>query len=803
MMPKKQHLSAGSRAPQRSKDQRSRRVLRSTPPGADLHVLIPELVWDPVQVSRLSAKTCWHKANNALIESFQLLGYNFKSVLCASPPSSSVPELMSVLKQWTAFWLPHMLNDQTPVQRFNPYELCSNEFRRFIKNRVTGHGKSRRIRIGALLLYSKRLFPAFTAEMVREKVSEFAQAVARPSPSILHRKKSIFREIWHSVHEVLGGEQGFVADYTKPFPPSVSACWENSRSEGGIQAWVLEEVLSKHQDDPSLRRVFSQHSLTLEELDPKAGFPELVWQKLLRCLLEAMEMDLEGDFENFPVAATGLTEPLKVRIVTKANWFLQLLSPVQKAWHSRMREHPIYELIGGADVESSLSGLHLKKGEYVVSGDYSAATDNIYLEYTEEAARAMLEYTQFRLPPGLERFETLLRQLALGTLTRSFLDLKGAAPVRITRGQMMGHILSFPLLCIINRSASCLAIPRSRFMKINGDDVIFPAKKPEYRQWKRATSLVGLEFSVGKNYFSRDLALVNSVFCVWDKMKSSWVRLAVPNVGLLNMPIDRQWDLRSGRQILPWEQLSQLFREFLSFSNEKNYQKFERMFRKYYPILRGFPGPLYGPVAYGCFGARVPSIHYQYSRNQLMWMNAHRLGIFNYLEGTRSDYTRVCNSYEFFIKTRSFLSAGGLARSYHLDFGVSELGSWVPARQDVYLNRSGQRIQIDPYERDGGLSSWLMCCRRWIVPVSSNKHVRIFGARRWNHFKLSRSKLGGIPPLPPNYLHRVVRNETWDYRPRWSGSRETARWMSKYEDDASFLHQIFRTPENERIEETT
>jgi hypothetical protein len=115
------HVAAGSRAPRSSKDGQSRSRLSGLAQGADFHVLIPELVWDPVQISKLSAKKCWQIANDALIDSFNLLGYRFSRILVPTPPSSSVPELMSILKQWTAFWLPHMLKDDTPDQRFNPY----------------------------------------------------------------------------------------------------------------------------------------------------------------------------------------------------------------------------------------------------------------------------------------------------------------------------------------------------------------------------------------------------------------------------------------------------------------------------------------------------------------------------------------------------------------------------------------------------------------------------------------------------------------------------------------------------------
>lgn len=777
-MRKTQHHSAESRAPQLAKARSSRRPLRGAKQGADSHVLIPELVWDPVQISNVSARKCWQIANNALVDSFSLIGYKFERVLCERSPSSSVSELMSILKQWTAFWLPHMLHDQTPEQRFNPYSLCSSSFRTYIRNRVTGGGTKRKIAIGALILYSKRLFPSFTKEMVREKVSDFSKSVARPEPEVLPRKRRIFREIDITVHEEIIPEGMMVADYRKAFPPSVSACFENSRSDGGIQGHVRKNILRDFLDDP-----FVRESLELEKLEFLENDVNLrvLWEGMLEKLIwEAMmEVGLPGeDWKPIQVGATGLTEPLKVRIVTKAQWVLQLLTPIQKAWHGQMRKNPIFELIGGVEVEESIRDMRTGKGEKIVSGDYSAATDNIFLTYTRHAAEAMLERTEILLPPSLPPvYGEFLRKLALHSLVKSVLVLKGSDPVMITRGQMMGHILSFPLLCIINRAASCMAIPRSRFMRINGDDVIFPASPREYKKWKSATRCVGLEFSVGKNYYSNSLALVNSVFCIYDKEQARWTPVPVPNVGLLNLPLDKQVDLNNGRQILPWEVLSSRFNQFVRTSDRTNWKRYLDMFRKYNPILRGFPGPVYGPREYGALGAPVPTSKYQFTKNQLLWMNAHRLGIFSYLEGTRTDYTRVCNFYQGVIQKEL----------------LSDLWSWGPTHPgEAYgpMNRMGDGL--NPYERDGGLGASLMAMRRWIHDLSSTKHIRIFGARRWNRFKLERSKSGGIPPLPANFLNKVLSNSVWSLAPRWHNKRDLVG--VRYEDDASFLHEIFRAP---------
>nr|UJQ92750.1 MAG: putative RNA-dependent RNA polymerase [Narnaviridae sp.] len=781
--------AARSPAPRLSKDKRPRRSLRRDPQSADFQVLLPELVWDPVQVTKLSAKGCWQKANDALVDSFSLMGYKFQSVLCSEPPSSSVPEIMSILKSWTAFWLPHFLHDDTPPQRFNPYSLISSSFRRFIRNRVTGSGKSRKFRIGALLLYSKRLFPSFTKEMVRDKVADFSKAVARVEPSVLPRKRRMFLEIQKTIDEFCPPGEEMVADYTKPFPPSVSACYENSRSEGGLQAYMREEVLHGFLQDPLVVKLLQQYQLTEYDLSPAGPLGDL-WKRMLGYMIREAVADLglpEQEWRNILVGATGLTEPLKVRIVTKAEWFLQLLTPIQKAWHSKMRQHPVFELIGGADVETALSDLKLKKGEKVVSGDYSAATDNIFLTYTKYAAEAMLERTRFKLPLGQDipwYAESFLRKLAVHSLTHASLDLKGSDLVPIIRGQMMGHILSFPLLCLINRAASCMAVPRSTFMKVNGDDVTFPASRRTYKNWKASTRCVGLEFSLGKNYYSRDLALINSVYCVYDKKLGRWKALDVPNVGLLNMPIDRQIDPVSGRQVLPWEHLAQLFREFSAFASEKNHGLYLSMFRKHYPILRGFPGPIYGPVEYGAFGATVPKGHV-FTKNQLMWMNAHRLGIFDYKEGTRNSYSKICSRFEYHILEINSLKSPNDG----LHFGPVPLGGSIgpPGRLRGLL--------IDPYARDGGLGSKVMAMRRWFEDLSSNKHVRIFGARRWNQFKLSKAKSGGVPPLPPNYLHKVLENSVWSYRPAWYRQRDVVG--ARYEDDASYLHEIFQAPEEE------
>jgi len=62
-------------------------------------------------------------------------------------------------------------------------------------------------------------------------------------------------------------------------------------------------------------------------------------------------------------------------------------------------------------------------------------------------------------------------------------------------------------------------------MIVNGDDIVFPATRAQYANWKWATKQCGLETSIGKTYFSDRFFVINSwtftdaaehVYCGWQ-----------------------------------------------------------------------------------------------------------------------------------------------------------------------------------------------------------------------------------------------------------------------------------------------
>lgn len=754
-------MSAGGGTTRRSKDRQHRRPLVGGR-GRDPVPLSGIEFEEAQQPTRIGASHFWKKCDEALVDTFALTGLHVQRVLRSDCPCTNVQDLVSLLKSWVAYWLPLVLGDDTPPQKISdPYSLLDGPFRTFWRNRMTGKGKKRRISLACLMLYSKRLFPALPVEMVEQKIEEYGQALARPVPNIYPYRRDVESSILSSVDEI--GDM--VADYEKAFAPSTSSCLESSRSQGGLQGYVRKHVL------PDLI-VEHPYLSVVEEIAEKMSDDSVmllnwsaVWSTVLSELLSRAEtVDQESDTYHARVA--GIPEPLKVRLVTRQSWVLSLLTPIQKAWHTAMRQNPVYQLIGGVPVSQAISGLRLSKGQKFVSGDYEAATDNIYLAYTEFAAKAMLDRTEIRLPSGLEVFEPLIRRIALRSLTEITVDLPGRE-VPVTRGQMMGHILSFPLLCLLNRSASCLAIPRDRFMRVNGDDVLFPASESEYSAWKIGTSHVGLKFSLGKNYYSRDLALINSEFYVWSKDQSTLIPLPVANVGLLGYQREMV-DPETGAQILPWDQYGAIWNAFERTLSPSQWHQGLKLFKKRYPSLAAFPGPLLGPRALGALGGMVPP-DWQYRRTDLLWMEAHRRRLFDFREGIHSDYSRLQDRFYSILEKED---------RTNLRFGVPPGNGTMPP----------VNVVPDPYRRGGGLAERVMAIRRWLVKPVTLKKATVFGRRRWRRFLVSEKALG-LSPIGGAALRSILTNTWSEPRKMWYLVRHYHR---RYTESPSYLHEIFR-----------
>jgi hypothetical protein len=182
----------------------------------------------------------------------------------------------------------------------------------------------------------------------------------------------------------------------------------------------------------------------------------------------------------------------------------------------------------------------LKEGEKWVSGDYSAATDNLDGSLTEviwntfcETVRLSDEFGK----PSDRLCETFYQVLGLKALVGHCLHYPDGSVAYQQNGQLMGSPLSFPILCIANAAATLVGLGKDIDylfdgpIAINGDDIGFPADDGQYQNWKRVVTACGLEPSIGKNYFSAEFLIINSELRLYNP-GSGWTYK-----GSLNLPL--------------------------------------------------------------------------------------------------------------------------------------------------------------------------------------------------------------------------------------------------------------------------
>jgi hypothetical protein len=261
-----------------------------------------------------------------------------------------------------------------------------------------------------------------------------------------------------------------------------------------------------------------------------------------------------------PVA---LAEALKIRIITKGPPFRQyVLRYIQKELHSTLRKIPQFALIGsptgGAPSFASYLTKVLRIDEELhdherlfLSGDYKAATDKLKSWASEAAAEAVCDALEYPVVMRKLFVDSLTRHIIQWNMdpesfTRVSYDNAKGQPMFFAQGeqkvgQLMGSIVSFPILCIVNAAISRYSqelaelreIPiRKMPMAINGDDIVISTTERGKDYWRQIVKLVGLEESVGKTFFNKDFLQINSTnFSLTERGKL--VQVPYVNMGLL------------------------------------------------------------------------------------------------------------------------------------------------------------------------------------------------------------------------------------------------------------------------------
>lgn len=208
-----------------------------------------------------------------------------------------------------------------------------------------------------------------------------------------------------------------------------------------------------------------------------------------------------------------IDEPLKVRTITKMHHQQLQYSDIQKKLlHYIQRKSPEFILTRDQNIWNNIKFLTLDtetrrvrndsgdivdeviniKDWFFCSGDYEAATDNL--------KRRVITAVVGEIPWDREIYKQFGNCLVDDFIT--------------TNGQLMGGILSFPILCVINKLIyECVQdlMPKSSTKPvINGDDILFKATRPFIDLWMRYTREAGFIPSKGKSLIDKNNFTINS-----------------------------------------------------------------------------------------------------------------------------------------------------------------------------------------------------------------------------------------------------------------------------------------------------
>jgi hypothetical protein len=439
------------------------------------------------------------------------------------------------------------------------YAACSTILRGG-RSLDTSQPHDRDFQIGrcADILLSKTAWPAVPESFVEKNVEEYiARMTTRHEGD--HLIGVIKRRIKEVVRLIFTGKTFVPTDQL----PSSNASFEFQRTWGGglgylMETWYKETFL---RPEPSLASLFGEKR---PEADIEPGdLPEDESVSTVHCqrgydsapeptgrvsglpetrTIPTPGTDLLQSFQNFVdkkvidvvksqeihVLPFAIKEPGKTRIITlgEAAPTFRLLE-LQKFVHGVLRACPPFEFIGHPITDKDWArhfSAPMRPDQGINSGDFKNATDNLNPELSFYAHKQICKAV--RLPDGSRLVDSPYYVAGILDLIGHVFhidvvnsDLTGD-PVKQQWGQLMGSILSFPVLCVVNFAVGSLgsgltpseALEPNAPLVVNGDDIAAVQTRTQYEYWKILAREAGLEFSLGKNYWSRTFCVMNSEF---------------------------------------------------------------------------------------------------------------------------------------------------------------------------------------------------------------------------------------------------------------------------------------------------
>jgi len=361
----------------------------------------------------------------------------------------------------------------------------------------------------------------------------------------------------------------------KLFEASTSAGLSSYRDNGGARGF-LKRLYNRGGQGADFNnpfgRIDTEEDFLLEMYESRPGEVrqtrgEPTWESFNSLMVDITLMaKFKPAHLSSAVKVSAVCEPLKVRLITKGNEVKYYLSRFyQKALWQHLQRFPQFIATGRPiriddfhnllDREdrvfqgSTSKGITpsnptgqgvIKRFDSWVSGDYSAATDNLKITCTKDAFESSL------IKSGLdEAVQELLREVLYEQdiyYPNKYVVRGGLDPERQTNGQLMGSTLSFPILCVVNlcaywktleeylgREVSIYDLP----VLVNGDDILFRSNEIFYNRWIENITEVGFLLSLGKNYVHKTFFTINSLGFLFNEAKREFSEVGFLNVGLL------------------------------------------------------------------------------------------------------------------------------------------------------------------------------------------------------------------------------------------------------------------------------
>jgi hypothetical protein len=210
------------------------------------------------------------------------------------------------------------------------------------------------------------------------------------------------------------------------------------------------------------------------------------------------------------VRTSAVSKPLGTRMVTMGSEELHVLKPFQVAMWKTLGTYKKFQATHGIELSKILPILGERESDqFILSGDYESATDGMNMDLSNAILNGILSQIDHEPTKRWAVYENGQHRIHYPSWT-------GIDPIIQTTGQLMGSLLSFPLLCLANDLITDLAgITKKKL--INGDDLLAHANIHQINEWKRIGTICGMKPSVGKNYTSRLFGTFNSQLIMYGK----------------------------------------------------------------------------------------------------------------------------------------------------------------------------------------------------------------------------------------------------------------------------------------------